>query len=327
MPCPVCLSEGPHEELLKHRDPFGAGEYSLRSCRDCGAAFSDPMRNPGPDWYARAAATWTPAERPPVPAWRLAVLRRIRRDRPALTKLLEIGCADGAFLLEARALGFEPAGVDFDAAATAAARAAGLTGVVTATFEDFSAGAPGKYDVIAFFQTLEHLTDPRGFLLRARGLLNPGGLILFDIPDAARPLPSGSGLIDLPPHHLTRWRRRTVLKFLADGGFEPEELASLATYRILRDAAGAWLAHALGSAKRAVKRPAPEAAGGTGGAPAAAPAGPSASFRAFDLAWRLVLAPLLSPLLLAWLLLLKASGRGFYLRCAARLRPAGDNSI
>lgn len=332
MRCPVCLDDSPHAELLRHLDPFGGREYSLRACRACGAAFSDPMENPGPLWYARTAAVWAPAEKPAVPAWRLAALRSIRSRRPELTRLLEIGCSDGAFLLEARALGFEPHGVDFDGKATAAARAAGLSGVTTAYFDDFAAVSPGGFGVIAFFQTLEHLTDPRAFLARVRGLLAPGGLILFDVPDADRPLAAGSGLIDLPPHHLTRWRRRTVLRLLADAGFEPSDLGSLATYAILRDSVGSWLAARLGALKRALSsgRAAPGAAAAGGAAPAAPSASPSAAFRAFDLAWRFALAPLLAPALLIWLAALKLSGGGFYLRCEARLRAresGGDNSI
>ncbi|MCM2266739.1 MAG: class I SAM-dependent methyltransferase [Elusimicrobiales bacterium] len=317
--CPVCLAPGPHRELLTHTDPFGGGVYLLRSCAACGADFSDPMKNPGPEWYAAAAPAWTPSVPSPIPSWRLRELSRLRAAKPGAASLLEVGCSDGAFLLAARAAGFTVSGVDFDAAATARARAAGLEAVTTASFETFAAGAPGKFDVIVFFQTLEHLSAPRAFLAQVASLLNPGGLVFFDIPDAGRPLPSGSGLIDLPPHHLTRWRAVTVRKFLEAGGFEPLALGSAVDRLLLRDAAGSALAAALGRFKRALTRPAAAAAAG----PAAPPppsAVPSAAFRVFDFCYRRLAAPLLAPVFFFWALLLKARGRGFYLCCRAVLR-------
>ncbi|OGR42744.1 MAG: hypothetical protein A2X35_01990 [Elusimicrobia bacterium GWA2_61_42] len=324
MICPVCHAPPPHAGLPAHKDPFGGKTYLLYRCQGCGAAFCDPMENPGPAWYARAAAVWTPARRPEVPAWRLEGLRRLKAENPGPASLLEIGCSDGSFLLEARKLGFEVYGVDFDAEATARARADGLSGVTTGFFEDFAAKSARKYDVIVFFQTLEHLTDPRRFLAEVRGLLAPGGHILFDIPDADRPMPGGSGLIDLPPHHLTRWSARTVKKFLADGGFDITCLESMVTYRILRDAAGSSLAETLGGIKRALSGGGAARGGQDAALPAAQPAtaaSPSAAFRLFDLTYRCLLAPLAAPLFLAWLAVLRLGGRGFYIFCGAKARP------
>ncbi len=318
MPCPVCSDPGPHPVLLRHLDPFGGREYSLLDCAACGAAYSDPMENPGPSWYAAAARTWEPGGKPGVPAWRLEAARLALAAGPGKPRLLEIGCSDGAFLLEARRLGFEVRGVDFDEAATARARAAGLDGVATASFETFAAASPGKFDVIVFFQTLEHLTDPRTFLALVNSLLAPGGRIIFDLPDAGRPLPSGSGLIDLPPHHLTRWRAATVRKFLDLGGFEPLSLVSLSSYALLSDALRSWAACRLGALKRRLLARAAGVPSGAGAGAAPAPSTePSASFRLFDAVWRSLVGPLLSPLLLLWLAWLRARGRGFYLACAA----------
>lgn len=317
--CPVCGRPGPHRRFHSHTDPFGGKTYGLFACSSCGADFSDPMLNPGPAWYAAASPSWSPPGPAQVPFWRLEELRSLREALPAGAKLLELGCSDGAFLLAAQACGFEAHGVDFDPAATARARAAGLSRVLTASFEDFFAAGGGPFDAVIFFQTLEHQQDPRAFLAQAAALLKPGGLILFDIPDADRPLPAGSGLIDLPPHHLTRWRRATVAKFLAAAGFEPLSLRSAASYDLLRGAVGAALATALGRLRRRLAGPARAAAGAAapGAAPAVPSVVPSAAFRFFDLVWRGLAAPLLAPFLLAWLLLLKARGGGFYLCCRA----------
>lgn len=319
MSCPVCLSKGPHAVILSHLDPFTGREYSLRECPGCGAAFSDPMMNPGPQWYAAAGPSWTPAKPSPLPDWRLVELAEIRLQKQGPARLLEIGCADGQFLLAAARAGFTVYGVDFDPAATGRARAAGLKNIITGSFEDFAASGPGKFDVIAFFQTLEHLASPHAFLKTAAELLNPGGTIVFDLPDAARPMPSGSGLIDLPPHHLTRWRLDTVKVFLAGGGFTAESLRSVATYSLLQGAAGSALAAALGGLKRRLRE---RAGGGEQSGPARlrppSPT-PSASFRCFDLIYRRLAALLLAPVFLVWLALLKLQGRGFYICCRARL--------
>ena len=71
------------------------------------------------------------------------------------------------------------------------------------------------FDVIVLFQVVEHLDNPLKFLLDLKPFLNPTGRIILTVPDAGGYLRLIDPLLNLPPHHLTRWSAKNLRK-LAD---------------------------------------------------------------------------------------------------------------
>ncbi len=223
MNCPVCRNEVPENVVGTHRDPLGSGDYRLIDCSSCGAVFSDPMKNPGPEWYQRFTLRWGPPEvrSSLVPFWRERYLAAIlRTETVKQPRILDIGCGYGAFLSSARSRGCSVCGIDFDESKISYARARGIEDAHAAEFSAFAKEHSGRrFDIITFFQVLEHVDDPVSFIGTVSSLLAPGGYILFDVPNRRGLLRSATGIMDYPPHHLTRWDMKTIRGFLARGGY------------------------------------------------------------------------------------------------------------
>lgn len=92
-------------------------------------------------------------------------------------RLLEVGAGTGAFLAEARAAGFEVAGVELSQGGVdAAAEQYGLD-LVRGTIEDASF-EEGSLDAVVAWHVIEHVHDLDGFVQTLRRLLRPGGALL-----------------------------------------------------------------------------------------------------------------------------------------------------
>lgn len=159
-----------------------------------------------------------------------------RREVAALVpvstrRLLDIGCARGAFgaLLVERGIevwGVEP---DEESAIVAADR---LTKVIVGSYP--AAVPPGeRFDCITFNDTLEHLLDPRGALIAARDHLSAGGVLVASIPNvqhASVALPlllkgrwdyTEDGLLDNT--HLRFFTKQSMRGLLESAGFVVDE--------------------------------------------------------------------------------------------------------
>ncbi len=129
-------------------------------------------------------------------------------DAEGCASLVEVGCGPGAFLEKARLHVPESYGIEFNTGALEQARMKGLT--VFGPGEDVSA-AVGHVDAVFSFHVLEHVADPVEFLGGLCALVKPGGRIGISVPNMDGPVrhivPCAS---NMPPHHATRWRLRTL---------------------------------------------------------------------------------------------------------------------
>jgi SAM-dependent methyltransferase len=118
-------------------------------------------------------------------------LRMIARVKPldAHSRVLDIGCGYGAFVLNAHALtGCEADGLDFDAGSLAQAAQAAAS-MPRIHFKQGSVDTAGyaveQFDVVCFFQSLEHHLAPFEALQTIRPWLKPGGLCVIEVPNFA----------------------------------------------------------------------------------------------------------------------------------------------
>lgn len=109
------------------------------------------------------------------------ILNRIEKHKKR-GRLLDIGCANGFFLDEARRRGWEVYGLELSKWAANYAREQLNLNVIRGTvgeakFED------GFFDVIVMSDLMEHLPDPKYSLVKARGMLSNNGILYINTPD------------------------------------------------------------------------------------------------------------------------------------------------
>lgn len=138
-------------------------------------------------------------------------------------KSLDIGCADGAVVDRLASVGFDAWGIDLDGLSLRMAREVrGLRQLFHGTLEEFVSQHPAllrSFDVITFFEVLEHQTDPRLFLDSVRRLARPGAVIAGSVPNRNRFLVGLDRTLsagDHPPHHFL-WFSRTALENMLEG--------------------------------------------------------------------------------------------------------------
>jgi 2-polyprenyl-3-methyl-5-hydroxy-6-metoxy-1,4-benzoquinol methylase len=112
------------------------------------------------------------------------ILKELRQFKKK-GRLLEIGCAAGFFLDEARKDGWDVYGVEISKWACDYARNdLGITNIFNGPLE--KAGYPQDYfDAVVMKDVIEHLIDPKGVFAEIKRILKPGGMICVNTPDVS----------------------------------------------------------------------------------------------------------------------------------------------
>ena len=126
---------------------------------------------------------------------RFAVMRRMRRRKLVRRRrmverfsdqkrgrVLDVGCATGLFLNEMSQAGWQAAGVEISGSAAEYARRRFGLDVFQGTLSE-SPYQPASFDVITFWDVLEHTFSPAEELATAARLLRPGGLLVLNVPN------------------------------------------------------------------------------------------------------------------------------------------------
>ena len=210
--CPAC-SQSPIRPALETYH-----SASLYECPGCDLHFWHPAAMPDAGWHEQTYQTRDQTALPLEPGHRFFLSDP---KAPKNGRLLDLGCGVGNFLAAARDSGFEVAGVELNQSAVRFARETyGLREIFAMRPEEFRAANPDKtFDVVTFFEVLEHQDDPQGFLKVAQESLAVGGYIALSVPNRAR-WQKGVETLDYPPNHLTRWSPLALRNFLERNGFE-----------------------------------------------------------------------------------------------------------
>lgn len=140
---------------------------------------------------------------------------------PGRGELLDIGCGTGNFLAAARDAGYQVTGIELDRnAARFAKEKLNLQNVFPLTISELSDRYPEeRFDVVTFFEVLEHQASPVEFLRKIRSCMRAGGLIALSVPNRERWM-TGPDVLDYPPNHFLRWSAGSLRKFLSAQGFD-----------------------------------------------------------------------------------------------------------
>ena len=148
---------------------------------------------------------------------RVAWLRKRLSRWGTHLRILEVGAGKGRTMDLLREVGVEAHGIEPNPESAKAIRARGFQ-VHEGYVEDVSL-PESSYDVVIFMHLLEHLDDPRGFLLSVRRLLTERGVAYLEVPNAmSSPLPFSPFF---PSFHRTEFVPQTLAYLLACCGFEP----------------------------------------------------------------------------------------------------------
>jgi SAM-dependent methyltransferase len=210
--CPACGVERAHRFL------YSKNGCDILQCAVCGlgraqASGFDPGSYYTGDYFsgqhADGYADYLGSE--PVLRREFAhTVQFVRRFRPG-GHLLEVGCAYGFFLQEARPY-FEVAGIELAEDAAAYGRRQGLR-VLSGIADQHNLAQLGAMDIIVLLDVIEHLPDPRETLALLTRHLNPGGIIVVTTGDFASLYARLAGAhwrLMTPPQHLWYFTRDSI---------------------------------------------------------------------------------------------------------------------
>ncbi len=163
-------------------------------------------------------------------------IKALRQFVPGITSadLFEIGCAYGFFLKEVQSVVRSAEGVDISTDAVKYAVESG----VNARQGDYLAIDLGRsVDIIAMWDTIEHLKRPDLFVLKASRDLRPGGVIAIttgDIGSLNARLRGRRWRMIHPPTHLHYFSVATLCRLLDRHGFEVVSVSHPGNARTIR---------------------------------------------------------------------------------------------
>lgn len=153
--------------------------------------------------------------------------QRVSKDIPDGSKILDIGCGNGAFLKVAQDMGYDVMGVDVSEAAAEMCQKIGVN-AVSGNF--LTMDFPGDIKLATMWDVMEHLRQPMPFLYRAYDIIAPDGALLLKIPHYGelnfkilKFFKSKSSILLASPDHIQFYTRKSLELALKEAGFTSVE--------------------------------------------------------------------------------------------------------
>lgn len=222
--CNVCRSK----KVVRYSNPaIERLPFSFYRCRNCGFIFVFPVPVTPSSTYYEALTMPDFGEGEAI--WNGHYLSSITKHSNATGKLLEIGFGNASFLKLAREKGWETHGAELSVPLADHAREVlNLHNIRLGTIDELEY-PESFFDVIAGFNFLEHVQDPRKTLERIWRLLRPSGIVAVMCPNISgifhSLMPEILANNDplriswCPPDHISYFNKRNLRILMEDVGF------------------------------------------------------------------------------------------------------------
>jgi SAM-dependent methyltransferase len=185
--CPVC---GEHKVGRELRKTYQDVELHFGVCTTCATLYANPRLTVGSLRTLYGSEEFFEGRQDNLNYYsflsgerylRHTARGRIDRFQPHATgrRLLEVASAAGFFLVEAKAAGFEPEGVEFSGPMAEYAADRWEVPVTAGSIEEVELD-DGAYDVIASWGVMTVLRDPKTVMAKFHRALKPGGVWAFN---------------------------------------------------------------------------------------------------------------------------------------------------
>lgn len=149
-------------------------------------------------------------------------LDKIEKFSSKKGSLLDVGAATGNFIELANSHGWNAKGIELAGDAVEIGKNKYLD-MIIGNFENYDFSREDYFDIITFWDVLEHFTDPDSVLRKAQRIVKPGGLIAINTPDATSFLAKILGKkwhLLVPPEHLNCLSSRGLMDLCKKNNFE-----------------------------------------------------------------------------------------------------------
>ncbi len=178
--CPACNASEKEQR-------FVVNGYDIKRCLGCGTLYVQnlpPQEKLAEIYTSDAYYELTPDSKSRIAHENQRRMTLIRKLKP-VGDFLDIGCAQGLLLDLAKQAGYVTHGVEPTYKNAEMARAKGHS-VSNGWLSDFVGNASKqRFDVITCLDVIEHINDPKPFLLLAASLLAEDGLMVVSTPNNA----------------------------------------------------------------------------------------------------------------------------------------------
>lgn len=228
--CPICLGQSIREIFQTET----SSQFAIVQCESCDLVFATPRPTPAEldefyssDYFQKDHQMHygysdyrTLGEINARRMW-----GNLKAHAPVILKgphtLLDVGCATGGFLAEAKKDGWDCTGVELSQHAVDIA--CDEFGLNVIRDDIMSPQLNSGFGLITMWHVLEHLIDPLAALERARELLAPGGFLLIELPNwnsVGRSVRKTRWSELRPPEHINYFTPASLSHAVQKAGFE-----------------------------------------------------------------------------------------------------------
>ena len=235
VPCPACQKNSYNFKFLKN-------QLRYLECDSCKTLYVSPRPTPEIlSWFYSNSATyefWNKVVFPSSEVKRREkifkprverILEICKRNSIKPDSLLEVGCAFGSFCEEMKGTGFfnRILGIEATAELAETCRQKGIE-VKEGLIEDIDFPSTEKFSVVANFEVIEHLFEPKHFLEKCFGLLDQKGILVLTCPniDGFDMKVLGSNAPSIDHEHLNYFSPDSIRILVEKVGFKILEIST-----------------------------------------------------------------------------------------------------